>query len=195
MTFSFLYVVSFDHKVIFFMCGPLPQYSRWKTVFSPHLSFTNTRQGAIWAVLTLEYQWSFITSLYVWLCSVVGPGLSKVSFWCFTYICFLSWSASWGGSTPLISQRLSAVMLNLLVDLISGRRIGAAIGFAGMRLLSCPDLLLLLGLSGQQAWRGCPLCRSPCSLCGCYPFPWIWFVTSICTITRNLIRLCACQMI
>lgn len=63
-------------------------------------------------------------------------------------------------------------MWSLLVDLISGRRMGAVIGFGGMRLLSCPDLLPLLGSQASRPgvavfWAAAPaLCVADTHFCG-----------------------------
>lgn len=125
-----------------------------------------------------------------------------------------SWQRTWRGSIPMPLLHLpfkfkcqleqtnttdftifSPLVWSLLVDLISGRRMGTPIGFGRMSLLCCRTSSLSCGLAGQRARSGSPFSVGPALCVSCYPFPWIWFVTSICTITRNLIRLCACQMI
>lgn len=154
-----------------------------------------TEDGFFVALLYWIRKWYFITWLRVLAQTVVGRELGKVPFWCLCYVCLLSWNASWSRQTPLVSQFFSPLVWSLLVDLISGRRMGAPIGFGGMSLLCCRTSSLSCGLAGQWAWGGSPSPAGPALCVSCYPFPWIWFVTSICTITRNLIRLCACQMI
>lgn len=111
-------------------------------------------------------------------------------------------NASWSGQTPLFSQFLFTPNERPFGCFGLGRRMRAATGFGGVK----PTTTLCLALVSPplSVGSGQDVCRDSLLSCNhsfavlrvsCYQFQWIWFVTSICTITRNLIRLCACQMI
>ena len=114
-------------------------------------------------------------------------------------------NASWSGQTPLFSQFFFSTPSERPFGCFGlSRRMRAATGFGGVQ----PTTTLCLALAsppplsvGSRARMSAGTPPLSCNhslavLCvSCYQFQWIWFVTSICTITRNLIRLCACQMI
>lgn len=93
VTVSFMSIMNFGQMVMF-LCDPLPAIS--------HLSCADTGRKLFEALLIFAYQhhtgkWYFVTLLFVLLCSVVGPGLSKASLGCLSHIYLLSLSASWSG--------------------------------------------------------------------------------------------------
>lgn len=123
-----------------------------------------------------------------------------------TYILMLlfhlpfKFNASWCRQTLQIPQCFSPPVRSPLVASISGKGIGAVSGSGGISLYLAPASPPPPppGFWGQGAHRGSLLSCNPrlVALCeSCYQFQWLWFVVSICTITRNLIGLCTSQWI
>ena len=111
--------------------------------------------------------------------------------------CLLSMNAGWRRQTPVIPQvtqlrwgafwlfQLQAEELHISGVWWNQALPGPAPTFSFFLVLSQHGALAL----SSPAISLLALCVS------CYQFQLLWFVTSICTLTRNLIRLCACQMI